>query len=434
MHTLIGKVVLKFLNTMNLNVLLRDVTELAIVRGKDITLDYEVLELIKGEFWEINTIIKFAKISLNKNYIGSYPLALVASRLILPNFEENEYLQRQVIAFKDDNDPDPDSNLFFSQAYFYLSQTVLLQDHFDESRLLLHQALDLLKNIPNTENYRKWYSCYFERIDCLEISYRIWMNEIRQEYEDNLKSLGPTHYEVIRAAEWLKENDPEWFTAFVRLQEQSKVPINIDNLSDVRKYEENIHNSFLIANQNITPLFDESSIRHLISKLAFSMWTPVGQESKSIGRQEIDNILRLGSKLDTFLGICQKMNLLRCDANYKFIFLDVNLRNYLAVPEIITFLGRDYMDMPGFRERAVNTLVKIGSIAVPSLLNALLHEQSEVNLGAAVALRKIGSPAVPSLLKALHHPYPKVRQMVIEALSSYENANMALQECICITG
>ena len=72
---------------MNLNVLLKDVTELAIVRGKDITLDYEVLELIKGEFWEINTIIKFAKISLNKNYIGSYPLALVASRLILPNFE-----------------------------------------------------------------------------------------------------------------------------------------------------------------------------------------------------------------------------------------------------------------------------------------------------------------------------------------------------------
>ena len=43
MHTLIGKVVLKFLNTMNLNVLLRDVTELAIVRGKDITLDYEYL-------------------------------------------------------------------------------------------------------------------------------------------------------------------------------------------------------------------------------------------------------------------------------------------------------------------------------------------------------------------------------------------------------
>ena len=75
---------------------------------------------------------------------------------------------------------DPDSNLFFSQAYFYLSQTVLLQDRFDESRLLLHQALDLLKNIPDTENYRKWYSCYFERIDCLEISYRIWMNEIRQ--------------------------------------------------------------------------------------------------------------------------------------------------------------------------------------------------------------------------------------------------------------
>ena len=47
-----------------------------------------------------------------------------------------------------------------------------------------------------------------------------------------------------------------------------------------------------------------------------------------------------------------------------------------------------------------------------------------------VALRKIGSPAVPRLLKALHHPYPKVRQMVIEALSSYENANMALQELV----
>ena len=139
------------------------------------------------------------------------------------------------------------------------------------------------------------------------------MNKIRQDYEDKLKSLGPIHDEVIQAAEWLKVNDPEWFTAFVRLQEQSKVPINIDDLNDVTRYEENIHNSFLIANQNITPLFDESSIWHLISKLAFSMWTPVGQESKSIGRQEIDNILRLGSKLDTFLGICQKMNLLRCD-------------------------------------------------------------------------------------------------------------------------
>ena len=122
--------------------LLRDITELAIIRGKDITPDYEVLELdIKEDLWEMNTIIKFAKISLNKNYVGSYALALVTSRLIPWDFEENEYLQRRVIAFKDENDPD--SNLFFSQAYFYLSQTVLFQDRFEESRLLLQQALDL---------------------------------------------------------------------------------------------------------------------------------------------------------------------------------------------------------------------------------------------------------------------------------------------------
>jgi HEAT repeat protein len=162
------------------------------------------------------------------------------------------------------------------------------------------------------------------------------------------------------------------------------------------------------------------------------MWRPLNQHPVGLQRREIEGILGLGSELDAFLDLTQKMDVLISTSDGRFMFKNSTLRDYCAVPEFIKLLERDYMDMRGMRDRATNSLVQIGPVAVPALLNALYHEQYEVNLGAAVALRKIGSPAIPSLSRALHHEDAKARGWATSALQSYENANAALRELLSV--
>lgn len=61
------------------------------------------------------------------------------------------------------------------------------------------------------------------------------------------------------------------------------------------------------------------------------------------------------------------------------------------------------------REEIVDRLGKLGSPAVPTLINALQSENLQIRQGAAVALGKIGQPAIPDLIKALHSKNQRVR-------------------------
>lgn len=203
--------------------------------------------------------------------------------------------------------------------------------------------------------------------------------------------------------------------------------------SEAEECDRYIHDGFIRQQQNTKLLpFDELKTRELLGKLAYQMWRPLSQHPVELQRSEIEEILSLSSELDTFLDLTQKMAVLISTSENRFMFKNSSLRDYCAVPEFIKLLDRDYMDRRGIRDRAVTALVQIGPVAVPALLNALYHEQDEVNLGAAVALRKIGSPAIPSLSRALHHEDAKVREWATSALQSYENANAALQGLLSV--
>ncbi|MEQ9551826.1 MAG: HEAT repeat domain-containing protein [Coleofasciculus sp. G3-WIS-01] len=71
------------------------------------------------------------------------------------------------------------------------------------------------------------------------------------------------------------------------------------------------------------------------------------------------------------------------------------------------------------RSQAASALGEIGSeTAIPALITALKTEQDEVvRLRASFALIKIGSPAIPSLIETLQHENVSARYSATFALS-----------------
>lgn len=86
-------------------------------------------------------------------------------------------------------------------------------------------------------------------------------------------------------------------------------------------------------------------------------------------------------------------------------------------------------DMDGGALEAENALVRIGSFAVPALINALEDRLGQVRVYAALALGQIGEPAkeaVPVLMKALRDEDGMVRVIASEALFKIDNSHAAL--------
>jgi hypothetical protein len=433
MSRLVGKFVNASYDPSHLDMLYRNLIELAIIRGKTNTFTFDNIQR-ELNWWEIDTIRQLAIPLLDKNQAYDYLLAHVAATILPWDLKKNEYLQRRVltalnnkrIANKQDRD------LILAESSFNLSQTVMLQYRYDEASDVLQHAIIHLQNSPNSEKLLiDKLLLQLEIVNQDEISHSIAIKKMRQEYQDELERLGPNHPEVIQTTDWFKVNDPEWLAEFVRLQEQRQEPIELVNLSETEECDKYLHRPFFHQDENIKTLpFSEEKTRDILGKLAVHMWRPVGQETISLDRKKIEEILGFESELEKFLDFCLKMNFLICTADGRFQFKDSTLRDYCAVPAIIKSLDRAYMDIPGMFQRTMNTLVQIGSVAVPGLLNAFRHEQYEVNSGAAIILREIGAPAIPSLSRALHHPYPNVRRWATQALYSYKNANAALTELI----
>lgn len=82
-----------------------------------------------------------------------------------------------------------------------------------------------------------------------------------------------------------------------------------------------------------------------------------------------------------------------------------------AIPALIAALGET-----ATQTRAAATLVRIGKPAVPSLIAALGSGDDEVQFGAHYALREIGEVAVPSLVEALGAPDGEIRRSAAEIL------------------
>jgi HEAT repeat protein len=68
------------------------------------------------------------------------------------------------------------------------------------------------------------------------------------------------------------------------------------------------------------------------------------------------------------------------------------------------------------RQRAYDSLIKIGGSAVPSLVPLLVSEEDDVRQSATEIIRKIGKPAVEPLATALRMPMTVENQKIMKVL------------------
>jgi tetratricopeptide (TPR) repeat protein len=436
MPRLLGEIATARYSSTSLDVLLKDIVKLAIVRGlaNKVTIDGNRVNKPEFNWWEVDAVRQLASMLMEKKYAIAYLLADVAAKMLPWDNSYNEPMQRRIVSGREDMEIVSQlGDKFFAEAYFKLSETLIVKDRFDEAKELVQQAITLTQNSSNPDKVLLLdkYSLQLEFIDGMEAQNQVAINKMRHGYQDKLVELGPSHPEVISWAEWLKEHDSVWLEDFTRSQVHMKEPVDVVNLKEAMECDQYLHESFVREQKKLgLPSFDEARVRELLAKLAYQMRRPRNQQPIVLESSDIEKTLSLGSELKIFLNLAQKMYVLICTPDGRFRYKDLTLRDYCAVPEIIKFLDRDYVDMGLMRDRAMNALKEIGPVAVPALLDALRHEQSDVNSGAALILRDIGSPAIPSLLKALHHNSANVRRWVTSALCSFDNANAGLQELL----
>jgi HEAT repeat protein len=68
------------------------------------------------------------------------------------------------------------------------------------------------------------------------------------------------------------------------------------------------------------------------------------------------------------------------------------------------------------RQRAYDSLIKIGSSAVPSLVPLLVSEEDELRQSATEIIRKIGKPAVEPLATALAEADDRLKTRIMKVL------------------
>ncbi|MGH7256203.1 MAG: HEAT repeat domain-containing protein [Nitrospirales bacterium] len=68
------------------------------------------------------------------------------------------------------------------------------------------------------------------------------------------------------------------------------------------------------------------------------------------------------------------------------------------------------------RQRAYDSLIKIGAVAVPKLIPFLIHEEDDLRQSATEIIRKIGKPAVEPLAEALGTAEDRLKSRILKVL------------------
>lgn len=89
------------------------------------------------------------------------------------------------------------------------------------------------------------------------------------------------------------------------------------------------------------------------------------------------------------------------------------LKDPRAVEPLVGALTDEVGDV---RQRAYDSLIKIGGVAVPSLVPLLMSEEDEVRQSATEIIRKIGKPAVEPLATALAEADDRLRTRIMKVL------------------
>jgi hypothetical protein len=90
-----------------------------------------------------------------------------------------------------------------------------------------------------------------------------------------------------------------------------------------------------------------------------------------------------------------------------------DLRDSRAVAPLIDALADEVGDV---RQRAYDSLIKLGAPAVPSLIRLLVSEEDELRQSATEIIRKIGKPAVEPLALALGEAEEPLKGKIVKVL------------------
>jgi len=89
------------------------------------------------------------------------------------------------------------------------------------------------------------------------------------------------------------------------------------------------------------------------------------------------------------------------------------LKDQRAVDPLVDALTDDVGDV---RQRAYDSLIKLGGISAPSLIPLLVSEEDDIRQSATEILRKIGKPAVEPLATALSDADDRLKTRILKVL------------------
>jgi HEAT repeat protein len=89
------------------------------------------------------------------------------------------------------------------------------------------------------------------------------------------------------------------------------------------------------------------------------------------------------------------------------------LKDQRAVEPLVEALSDEVGDV---RQRAYDSLIKLGGVSAPSLIPLLVSEEDEIRQSATEILRKIGKPAVEPLAMALAEADDRLKTRIMKVL------------------
>ncbi|MBD0315921.1 MAG: HEAT repeat domain-containing protein [Nitrospiraceae bacterium] len=89
------------------------------------------------------------------------------------------------------------------------------------------------------------------------------------------------------------------------------------------------------------------------------------------------------------------------------------LKDQRAVEPLVAALVDEVGDV---RQRAYDSLIKLGGVAVPSLIPLLVSEEDEIRQSATEIIRKIGKPAVEPMATALAEADDRLKSRIMKVL------------------
>ncbi len=90
-----------------------------------------------------------------------------------------------------------------------------------------------------------------------------------------------------------------------------------------------------------------------------------------------------------------------------------DLKTERAVGPLVAALGDEVGDV---RQRAYDSLIKLGAVSVPTLIPLLVSEEDELRQFATEIIRKIGKPAVEPLAVALNEADDRLKGRIMKVL------------------